>query len=153
MKHEIIVDLKKGKLMAFDKVINVSCIVRNETNNRRKDEVVRSIPKGLPIQPRTFPTGTWNVHRPLARTSDYLKPFFIPTDAWQMLPVWELDAKGNYRAPTDVCVRDEGYGLHFSTSRTTQGCIKTLNLVDLLFLVEHINKALDNKDTVILTVV
>lgn len=153
MKHEIIVKLEKGKLIAFDKVIEVSCMVRNETNNRRKDEVVKSIPTGLPIQPRKFPVGTWNVHRPLPRTSDYLKPYFIPTDAYQMLPVWELDSKGNYKAPTDVCVRDEGYGLHYSTSRTTQGCIRISKQEDLLFLVKKINEALDKKDSVVITVV
>lgn len=153
MKFELTADLKKGTLHAFGRKINISCIVRNETNNRRKDEVVRSIPKGLPIQPRTFPKGTWKVERPLARTSDYLKPFFIPTDAWQDLPVWELDNKGNYKMPTDVCVRDSGYGMHYSTSRTTQGCIRILIEDDLLFLVEQINKALDNKDAITLTVV
>ena len=34
MKHEMIVELSKGKLIAFDKVIEISCMVRNETNNR-----------------------------------------------------------------------------------------------------------------------
>ena len=153
MKYILEANLKTGKMTAFGKTINISCKVRNETNNRRKDEVVKSIPSGVPIQPRTFPLGTWNVHKPLPRTSAYLRPYFIPTDAWQMLPVWELDTKGNYKAPTDTCVRDSGYGLHFSTSSTTQGCIRIGALSDLLFLVENINKALDNKDSVVITVV
>ena len=55
--------------------------------------------------------------------------------------------------PICVCVRDEGYGLHYSTSRTTQGCIRISKQEDLLFLVKKINEALDKKDSVVITVV
>jgi hypothetical protein len=46
--------------------------------------------------------------------------------------------------------RDMGYGLHYSTSNTTQGCIKIMKKGDLLWLVE---KILEDKEPVTLTVV
>lgn len=153
MTHTLMADLKLGKMVAFGKEINISCIVRNETNNRRKDEVVKSIPQGKPIQPRTFPLGTWEVGTPVAREDTYLHPFFIPTKAWQLMPIWELDSLGNYKNPTENMTRDSGYGLHFSTSRSTQGCIKIMNKDDLLFLVSKINLAHLAKDIVEINVV
>ena len=145
-------NLTTGKWEAFGRVIDISCVVRNELNNRGKKEVVYSIPSKKPIQPRPFPVGIWTVRKPLARTDPYLAPFFIPTDASQKMPVWAVDA-GGYLNVTDATTLDCGYGCHYSTSRTTQGCIKVLKLADLLFLVDMINKALENGDGVTLEVV
>jgi len=152
MKYILSANLEHGILKAFDKEIAISCLVRNENNNRRKNEVVRSIPSQKPIQPRTFPVGTWRIDTPVARDTDYLRPFFIPTNAWQMLPVWTLDSTGSYKEVSNEVTRDEGYGLHFSTSPTTAGCIKILKKEDLLFLVEQIKPILKAGGTIYLEV-
>ena len=154
MNYEMIANLKTCKLVAFGKTIDIACIVRNEVNGwRKKNEVIKSIPSGKPIQPRTFPKGTWNVSMPVTREDPYLAPWYIPTNAWQFLPIWSLDAKGNYKAPTDIIVKDTAYGMHTSTSNTTQGCIKVLHMDDLLWLVTKIIDAIENKQKVTLIVV
>ena len=43
---------------------------------------------------------------------------------------------------------DHGYGLHYSTSRTTLGCIKIHDIMDLYSLVETIRSVLDKKEVV-----
>lgn len=154
MKHEMTANLKTGKLSGFGKTIDISCSVRNEVNGlRKKDQVVKSMPSCKPIMPRQFPKGTWDVYMPVTRKDPYLAPWFIPTTAFQFLPVWSLDSKGQYNAVTDIMTKDVGYGLHTSTSNTTQGCIKIQKLDDLLWLVTQIKNALENKDIVKLTVV
>jgi hypothetical protein len=147
-----IANLKTGKWDAFGRIIDISCIVRNELNNRGRRELVYSIPDKKPIQPRTFPLGIWEIGKPLPRTDPYLAPFFIPTNASQEMPIWATDA-GGYTNVTKETTIDRGYGCHTSTSRTTQGCIKVSKLEDLLFLVDNINKALDSNNKVMLNVV
>ena len=150
---KIIANLKTGILSAYDKDIKISCNVRNELNKLRPltDKVVFSIPEGKPIMPRQFPVGQWKVLRPQVRTDPYLAPYFIPTFAWQFLPVWSLE-NDHYKSVTGNKTRDQGYGLHYSTSKTTQGCIKIESKADLLFLVGKINETLDAGDGVILEV-
>jgi hypothetical protein len=132
---------RKGshELYAFGRVIPCSCDVRNEVNGRRHDDqVARSIPDNQPYQPRTFPKGLWEVSKPLARENKALAPYFIPTDAWQELPVWELKNGRYYRATAEKVI-DRAYGLHHSQFDTTLGCIKITNRDDLLWLVDRIN--------------
>ena len=126
------------------KDIPADCVVRNELNGRRPlhdpTQIIYAIthdPKHkYPVMPRTFPRGTWGVFKPLPRPDDeYLSPFFIPTEAEQYLNVWELDEEGGYDHVTDERVLDLGYGVHFSTSRTTVGCIRIYSEEDLLWLV------------------
>jgi hypothetical protein len=95
-----------------------------------------------PVMPRPFPFGDWNVYMPLPRHDKYLAPYFIPTSAEQFLPVWALDENGGYDHATAEKVLDLGYGLHFSTSTTTVGCIRIFEEADLLWLVENIKKRL-----------
>jgi hypothetical protein len=130
------------ELYAFGRVLPCSCDVRNETNGRRHaDQIVYSMPDNQPYQPRQFPRGRWKVGMPVERTDPYLAPWFIPTDAWQELPIWALK-DGKYAYPTAETVQDVGYGLHYSTSSTTLGCIKIKNLEDLQWLVKQINHTL-----------
>jgi len=126
--------------------IPASSIVRNELNGWRPlhnpDQVVYAMTHDkyhkYPVMPRPFPRGVWNVGSPMERTDKYLAPYFIPTDAEQMLPIWELDDDGGYDHPTDKWILDLGYGLHFSVSNTTLGCIKGHVRRDLEWLVEGI---------------
>lgn len=147
-------DLHKNILKAFGSKIDISCIVRNEINGwRRSDEVVYSIPDKKPIQPREFPKGMWTIGKPDTRTDPYLAPYFIPTSAWQYLPIWKLDVNKCYANATPNNCKDKGYGLHYSTSTSTQGCIKINKLQDLLWLVTMIKNHQSLGDVVMLHVV
>lgn len=148
-------NLTLGKLEAFESIIDISCVVRNEVNGwRKKNEVVYSIPDNKPVQPRPFPKGTWAVGRPDARAGDpYLAPYFIPTSAWQNLPIWKLDGKKCYVEATANMTKDKGYGLHFSTSGSTHGCIRISKKQDLLWLVNLIKNHQSLGDVIMLEVV
>lgn len=147
-------DLEKSVLKAFDSDIAISCIVRNEVNGwRKKDQVVYSLPNKKPIQPRQFPKGLWAVGKPDVRTDPYLAPFFIPTSAWQYMPIWELDNMKCYLRETKNKCKDVGYGLHYSESTSTQGCIKIMKKYDLLWLVNMIKNHQSLGDVIMLEVV
>lgn len=140
--------------------IMADCVVRNELNGRRHlhdaSQVVRAMCEDPynkpPVMPRTFPNGTWEVSKPRSRTNPYLAPYYIPTDAEQYLDVWALDEEGGYDHATPDRVLDIGYGVHFSTSRTTVGCIRVYEESDLLWLVHTINERLLMGNPVTLTV-
>ena len=127
-KNELTV---KNKLCT--KKIKASCLVRNELNGWRrkhiKSEVVRALSKhntltDSPVMPRQFPKGKWKVTTVEKRHDEYRAPYIILTDAWQYLDVWSLDGQGGYKKNTDKKVADFQYGIHYSTSNTTTGCIK-----------------------------
>lgn len=136
----------RNLLSAGGKVIAVTCNVRNELNGQRTtqnpEDVVYSLPPDgsspVPYMPRTFPIGKWRITGIKAKSSAYLAPFFISTDAWQMVPEWTLELDGTYGEPTGCTVKDAGYGLHFSSSSTTLGCGKIILKEDLIWLVEMI---------------
>lgn len=154
MTRMITADLSKGLLHVLSTSISIACIVRNELNGWRKlDQIVYSIPDNKPIQPRQFPKGIWAVGRPDPREDSYLAPFFIPTSAWQYLPIWELDEHHYYKKATSKLTKDKGYGLHFSTSTSTQGCIKILDKDDLLWLVTKLKNLQSQGDVFMLEVV
>lgn len=142
-----------GKFLEIGGVrIRAWCDVRTRANSRRgPKEVVYSIPAKLPYDPRPIPLGIWKVGRPVPKTDPYMAPYFIPTDAWQKLPVWEV-AGGQYLAPTARLTTDRGYGIHFSTSPTTLGCPRVENEVDLVYLVHEIIRALNAGEEVTLEV-
>jgi hypothetical protein len=145
---------RKGshELYAFGRVLRVSCNVRNEVNGQRHEtEIAYSIPEKLPYQPRTFPKGLWSVGMPVQRTSKELAPWFIPTEAWQELPVWDV-VEGKYHNATDRKTIDKGYGLHYSEFKTTLGCIKIEIKAELLWLVAEIKSKLASGHKVFLDV-
>jgi len=135
-----------GILGVLDKTMEASCVVRNELGIG-KDERPLHIPEQviyamtgnrydkIPYMPRPFPCGIWQVFMPQERKSKFLAPYYIPTNAKQYCDVWELDAEGGYKQVTFDKVLDHGYGLHFSESRTTLGCIKIHTKDDLVTLV------------------
>jgi hypothetical protein len=107
-------------------------------NRENPEDVVVSIPGRVPYMPIGFPAGIWKVGKPIAKTNPYLAPYFIPTNAWQMVTEWTLEPDGSYGQPTARKIKDEGYGIHFSTSSTTLGCLKIVNKSELLTLVRMI---------------
>jgi hypothetical protein len=73
----------------------------------------------------------------------YLYPFFLQTNAHQTVPVYKLEIvndKQKIGAP-DGTREDWLYGLHYSTSSTTLGCIKIVKEEDLTWLVGQIKAA------------
>ena len=71
-----------------------------------------------------------------------------------MLPEWDLDEDGGYlKEIPHRLVRDEDYGLHCSSSKTTLGCIRITHEKDLLWLVDLINEKLDHEEEVFLEAV
>jgi hypothetical protein len=136
--------------MADGAHVNVWCKVRNEVNGLRPrkdiapvDEVVYSTnadgSRGRPVMPREFPVGEWRItefreHPDPTEQHGYLYPVFIRTDAHQLLHVWELDSQGQYARETDEMVDDWRYGLHFSTSAWTRGCIRVATEQEVLQL-------------------
>jgi hypothetical protein len=137
------------------KEIEVSNIVRNELNKLRKsDQVVETIPDGLPYYPRQFPVGLWSIGYPIPKdeSDDYLYPYFIPTDAWQLVDVWSTN-NGKYCQKTGAKIKDYGYGIHFSESNTTLGCLKVINKSDIFWLVGMIQEELGNKLPVTIEVI
>ncbi len=133
--NSLIVQLNSGELVN----LSASCNVRNEENGRRKDsQVIRSMPDSLPVQPRRMPIGLWEIGMPQRRLAEDRKPYFIPCDALQELPVWLLDENGYYESPMAKKVIDKGYGLHCSNWLTTLGCIMMADSTELLMLVNLI---------------
>jgi hypothetical protein len=115
--------------------LQVSNAVRNSANGRRSlenpEDVVYTTPgdgsKPWPYMPTGFPPGKWEILAVLPRTSDYLAPFFLATDAWRKTPSWSLSPAGDYDKPTGQLVRDAGFGLHFAQGTTTTlGCLRLL---------------------------
>ena len=137
----IYADLTKGIMTVNGREIKISCKVRNEINGQRslKERPVLSIPDRLPVMPRPFPVGRWEVLDPLPRATRELAPFFIPTTAYRILPVWK-EVDGHYGERTNNTTIDRGYGLHYSEYVNTIGCIKIENKADLLWLVDLIVK-------------
>lgn len=131
----------KTQLIAGDRTIAISCIVRNEINSWRKpNEIVYTTPNKIPYYPRTFPVGVWNVGQPRPETDPYMYPYFIPTDAHQLVDTWIVE-NGVYTKKTGLQDDDSAYGLHHSTSTSTLGCTKILDVNDLLYLVQLIQTA------------
>lgn len=147
---EISANPDRSVLSVAGKLIDCSCIVRNlENGQRRIDQVVYSENKdgsrGVPYSPMSFPSGLWVVGAPspidLAHdVNHYLWPYFIPTNAHQLIDEWDTDQTDrlHYTQKTGRQVDDCGYGLHFSQSSTTLGCIKILDEGELRWLVRQV---------------
>jgi hypothetical protein len=135
-------------------------IVRNEINHLRPKSGLKDIATtekensrpGVPYMPRTFPAGRWLITgikaHPDKAHDDYLYPYFISTNAWQEVDEWSLTPGGFYNKPTGHKVKDYGYGLHFSSSVTTWGCIRITLEKDLRDLVDILRPALDRGDII-----
>lgn len=126
------------------RMVECDCTVRNEINGWRKlgvpGEVVHAITKDnvltkVPVMPRPFPVGVWKITGAVVRRDKYRWPYLITTNAWQELDVWELDRYGGYLRNSGQTVFDYQYGLHYSESNTTTGCIKIHDVQDLRWLV------------------
>jgi hypothetical protein len=140
-------------LWAGDKKIHCWSKVRNEVNGLRPKKGIPDLvysmdkdgAKKYPVMPRTFPEGVWKItgfndHSViddyLLPKEPYLYPVFIATNAYAMLDIWSLDEYGNYLKNTGEKCRDYFYGLHFSNSDWTHGCIRIGYQADVRWLWE-----------------
>jgi len=130
---DITYDRNREILDAYGREIEVS----NFTRPNKDGTLPRAVPGGQPYYPQHFPAGVWKITDPLARTAIDLAPWYIPTDAHQMVPEYTVDGK-----PTGIWVPDSAYGIHFSELDFTWGCIRVVNRPDLEWLVEQIQAEL-----------
>lgn len=163
MIHTLVSSNGRSLLNAFGKDILTNGSVQNLENGLRKTLAVFSEnedgSRGVLYSPQVFPNGIWKVGRPQAvdpakDPDGYEQPFFIPTDAWQLVEEYQEVITDHiwYGPKTGREVKDFGYGLHFSTYAFTLGCIRIIGKDDLLWLVEQINGALDAGDVVRLAI-
>jgi hypothetical protein len=149
---KLIVDLSKGMLTVGDMVFSISNKIRTLRDGTRKSsEVIRSIPDGLPYDPRQFPKGLWNVTEvewQKEKKFDFntYGPVKIRTDAWQPVKVWELDGDGDYFRETSREAKDGGYLLHYSKSSTTLGCIRLESPEAAMQIAEIIERCLGSEN-------
>ena len=141
------IKVKQGPLIWY---MDVSCVVRNELNGWRpnsskdpKKEVVygiteKNILTDIPVMPRQFPIGKWQITDILARKDPTFAPYAIVTNAHQELDIWSLNKNGGYKSKTMRSFTDWQYYIHCSVWNTTQGCIKAMNEDHLVRLVSQI---------------
>lgn len=148
---------------------DATCVVRNDKGEGRNErrlgdprEVVYAMDgdryNRRPYMPQKFPRGVWHIKQPYAvkptdPEHEYKGDWIIPTNAWQMVQVWELDSGGGYYRPTDEWVKDWGYALHFSLSRTTLGCIKIVKQPGLMQMKIMVENALMHSEAVLIEIV
>ena len=161
---KIIADLSRGTLVLGDAAqFSISCAVRTiRDGTRGSQEIVLSIPKGLPYDPMPFPVGTWDItgvewQRDSSGKAQFdfaiYGPVKIRTNAWQWVRVWALDRDGDYLRERGDEVKDHGYLLHYSDSSTTLGCIRLASPKDAKFIGQLIEKKLAQGKKVELEVV
>jgi hypothetical protein len=131
-----------AKMVAFHRTIDVSNKFYEILTQCPSDHVVLSTKEdgsdGVPYKPTWFPIGAWRIRKPLPRMSPYTAPYFIPTDAHQLVEEWELDEHGLYKYSTGKMVMDWGYGMHHSIIDYTFGCLKILDTTDVVWLAGQI---------------
>jgi hypothetical protein len=151
-RMKITADLVLGKLAIGDALYPISCKIRTLRDGTRKsNEVVRTVPLGLPYDPVPFPKGTWKItglewQKDKGFDEYSYGPVKIRTDARQWVNVWKLDRDGDYyleKTAHRVC--DDGYLLHYTPSSTTLGCIRLSSPEDAVAIANIITKALDNE--------
>lgn len=112
-----------------------TCKVRNEINGKRTNkQIVYSLPvsgDAKPYYPRRFPTGLWEVKKPIWTDDPTFWPVKIPTNAVRPVMTWEIDGV-KYTKESGLFQNDSYYHIHYSKdSRTTLGCIRANSKEDV----------------------
>jgi L,D-transpeptidase catalytic domain len=104
--------------------IPVTCYIRDHTANpdAHPENANGAFYPGF-YQPKEFPSGEWVVTRIEPNDDPYTAPFFIATNAHQTVTCFDGSV-----------VEDAGYGIHYSTSPTTWGCLRVETEGDLRWL-------------------
>ena len=139
-----------------EQILNLmaNCVVRNEVNGWRKfHEVVKTYPRRLPYMPRRIPSGVHKIISVEWTDDPEYAPVKIRTDVERKVFVWELDRLGNYSRRTDQTTIDTGYLIHYTTSKTTHGCIRANSEREVAKLATIIECRLRAKEDVFLEVI
>ena len=156
----------------FDLSVNfeipATCVVRNDKGKGRNNRALMDPTQVVyamdgdrynrhAYMPQQFPRGTWTIKEPYPVDEadpeyKYKGPWMIPTDAFQMVQVWHLHTEtGGYLKPTSEWVKDWGYAIHSSESRTTLGCIINSE-PDLMSMKRRVDDCFYRKEPVYLEV-
>jgi hypothetical protein len=147
-----------GLLSVQNELFQVSNRIRSLENGLRGSwEVARTIPGNFPYDPHPFPKGLWNITgvdwlEDSGLTARTYGPVKIKTDAWQMVPVWELDEEGDYLRQMEMAVRDTCYWLHYSEFSSTLGCIRLSSPGDAIKIANLAEAAFRSGEQVLLEV-
>jgi hypothetical protein len=129
---------------AFGKDLRTSCIIKLRVPGMDiaySENADHS--RGVPYQPVKFPMGKWLVGIPYKTDDPLMAPYFIPTNAHQLI----IGLDGRSR-------EDYGYGLHFDALyESTWGCLHLYSADDATWLVENIMQEQTNGGAVMLSVV
>jgi len=156
---KIIADLNKN-LLSFDgKQFAISCNIRSLANRLRfTDEVVLSIPGKKPYDPKPFPKGFWRItavewQSEIGFSEETYGPVKIRTNACQPVKTWRIDEDGDYLHETDETILDSGYLLHYSTSKTTLGCIRLNSPEETVVIAKMVESVLFTGEEILLEVI
>lgn len=126
--------------------------VRNELNGERPDpsqlpDIEHGVSKdrtiGPVVMPRPFPLGTWQIYGIEASIDKWTAPRKVLTRAHQPVPIYKLDAKGQYAGPTGEFFDDWAYWIHFCNGSThTDGCIGIAMAGDAEEFIDMVDRAL-----------
>lgn len=126
--------------------------VRNELNGERPDpsrlpDIERGVSVsrtlGPVVMPRPFPLGTWEIYGIEASTDLWTKPRKVLTRAHQPVPIWRLNAKGEYDSPTGYFFDDWAYWWHWANgSHHTDGCGGIERYQDSVDFIDMVDRAL-----------
>jgi hypothetical protein len=123
------VDSDRTFMWAFGKELKTSCIIKSRINlPPAYPEHSDGTPGKMAYQPVKFPSGLWIVKTPEATNHPLMAPYFIPTNAHQLV----------------VCVDgskfdDYGYGIHFDAQfEETWGCLHLYSADDAIWLAQQI---------------
>ena len=129
---------------AFGRDLRTSCIIKQRTPEMivaYSENADRS--RGIPYQPVQFPKGKWLIGIPEQTDDPLMAPYFIPTNAHQLI----IGLDGNAR-------EDYGYGIHFDSEfEETWGCLHLYSADDAQWLAEQIKIEQTNGGAVLLNVV
>jgi hypothetical protein len=129
---------------AFGRDIRTSCIVKPRTPEMSIAYSVNADgSKGIPYQPVQFPKGHWIVGDPYKTDDPLMAPYFIPTNAHQLIIGLNGASKEDY-----------GYGIHFDVLyESTWGCFHLYSADDAAWLAEKIIHEQINEEIVFLNVI
>jgi hypothetical protein len=124
------VNSNRNFMWAFGKDLRTSCIIK--TRMPAMSPAFPEGPDGAPgpvaYQPIKFPSGLWIVGRPVPTTHPLMAPYFIPTNAHQIVTCVDGSQFDDY-----------GYGIHFDAQfESTWGCLHLYSAEDATWLAEQI---------------
>jgi len=124
------VNSNRNFMLAFNSDLRTSCIIKTRTPSMTPayPEHPDGTPGPVAYQPVKFPSGLWVIGKPISTDHPLMAPFFIPTNAHQMVTCIDGSQFDDY-----------GYGIHFDAEfEETWGCLHLYSAEDARWLAEEI---------------